>query len=346
MASGVAPNKRDGKTVPDIYHIFFSYRRHDLPRARPRLEALTTAGLRVFRDETAIDEGASITREIREGIAASKLLVAFYSSTYPLSGACQEEIVSAWLAAQHAKELPQHRVRIINPEPAFDHIPAPLRDLKAHALPKDHAGLTKLVNAIQAHMASLDGVLAAAARRPLPEYHGMVPVPAPNFVGRVHELWELHAKLTANRIGLISGVYGQSAAQVRGLGGNGKTLLAREYALRFGSAYSGGVFWLNAYGNDDNRGSLDEESRLAARQDQLLHFAVDSRIAIEGLKPEEIEAALWRQLEARGTACLWIVDDVPSGMTASDLERYWFARGANASTLITTRSREYGALGQ
>ena len=99
--------------MPDTYNIFFSYRRHDLSRARPLLEALTSAGLRVFRDETAIDEGASITQEIREGIAASKLLVAFYSSTYPLSGACQEEIVSAWLAAQHAKELPQHRVRII-----------------------------------------------------------------------------------------------------------------------------------------------------------------------------------------------------------------------------------------
>ena len=338
-------NKRAGKAMPDLYNIFFSYRRHDLPRARPLLEALTSAGLRVFRDETAIDEGASITREIREGIAASKLLVAFYSSTYPLSGACQEEIISAWLAAQQAGEPPQSRVRIINPEQDFDHIPAPLHDLKAHALPKDHAGLAELVNAIQAHTASLDGVLAAAARQPLPQYHGMVPVPAPHFVGRVHELWELHAKLTANRIGLISGVYGQGTAQVRGLGGNGKSLLVREYALRFGPAYPGGVFWLNAYGNDDSKGTLDEASRLATRQDQLRRFAVDLGITIEGLKPEEIEATFWRQLEARGTACLWIVDDVPSGTTASDLQRYWFARGANASTLITTRSREYGALG-
>jgi hypothetical protein len=86
------------------YDLFFSYRRHDLTRARPLLDAL---GLRVFRDETAIDEGASITREIREGIAGSKLLVAFYSSTYPLSGACQEELVSAWLAAESAGEPPQ-----------------------------------------------------------------------------------------------------------------------------------------------------------------------------------------------------------------------------------------------
>jgi hypothetical protein len=63
--------------------------------------------LRVFRDETAIEEGASITREIREGVVASKLLLAFYSSTYPLSGACLEELVSAWLAAESAGESPQ-----------------------------------------------------------------------------------------------------------------------------------------------------------------------------------------------------------------------------------------------
>ena len=108
----------------------------------------------------------------------------------------------------------------------------------------------------------------------------------------------------------------------------------------------GGVFWLNAYGNDDSKGALDEGSRLATRQDQLRQFAVKLGVTIEGLKPDEIEGAFWRQLEARGMACLWIVDDVPSGITPSNLERYWFATGSNASTLITTRSREYGSLGQ
>ena len=111
-----------------------------------------------------------------------------------------------------------------------------------------------------------------------------------------------------------------------------------------GPAYPGGVFWLNAYGNDDSKGAFDEGRRLATRQDQVRRFSLDSGVALEGFKPEEIETAFWRQLEARGTASLWIVDDVPSGITASDLQRYWFARGANASTLITTRSREYGAL--
>jgi hypothetical protein len=106
------------------------------------------------------------------------------------------------------------------------------------------------------------------------------------------------------------------------------------------------VFWLNAYGNDDSKGALDEENRLATRQDQLRRFALDLGVTIEGLKAEEIEAAFWRRLEANGMTCLWIVDDVPSGITPSNLQRYWFAPGLSVSTLITTRSREYGSLGQ
>jgi TIR domain len=156
------PERSTIGNMPGFYDIFFSYRQHDISRAQPLLDALESAGLRVFRDETAIDEGLSITQEIREGIASSKLLMAFYSSTYPLSGACQEELVSAWLAAQHAGEPPQNRVRLINPEPGFNHIPAPLGDVKAHTLPQDAAGLAALVNAIQAHLDSLQGVLAAA----------------------------------------------------------------------------------------------------------------------------------------------------------------------------------------
>jgi hypothetical protein len=60
-------------------------------------------------------------------------------------------------------------------------------------------------------------------------------------------------------------VFGQAAAQLRGMGGNGKSLLAREYAIRFGGAYPGGVFWLNAYGNDDTKGRLDDQGREALR---------------------------------------------------------------------------------
>src|SRR5436309_3432882 len=142
------------------WDVFFSYRRHDLDRAQPLLKALAEAGVRVWRDENDIPDQASITSEIRDGIANCKALLAFYS---------------------------------------------------------------------------------------------------------------------------LTGVYGQAAAQVRGLGGNGKSLLAREYSIRFGPAYPGGVFWLNAYGHDDTKGPLNPEQREALRQDQIREFAIRSGVPTEGL---------------------------------------------------------------
>jgi hypothetical protein len=132
-------------------------------------------------------------------------------------------------------------------------------------------------------------------------------------------LWDLHGKLTANRISIISNVQGQCVARIRGLGGNGKTLLAREYAIRFGAAYPGGVFWVNAYGNDDFADSLDTASRESLRRDQIRDFAIAEGVPIDGATPEEIEARFWNHLSRRGDACLWIIDDLPSGMTSADL---------------------------
>ena len=86
--------------MPTSWDLFFSYRRHDLDRAQPLLNALAQAGVRVWRDENDIPDQGAITAEIRDGIANSKALLAFYSHTYPVSNPCQQEITTAWLAAQ------------------------------------------------------------------------------------------------------------------------------------------------------------------------------------------------------------------------------------------------------
>jgi hypothetical protein len=78
----------------------------------------------------------------------------------------------------------------------------------------------------------------------------MKPVRYHRFVGRFREMWEIHSALHRTDVGAISGVLGQDIGQITGLGGIGKSLLAREYAVRFGSAYPGGVFWLRAYGSE------------------------------------------------------------------------------------------------
>jgi len=104
----------------ESYDIVFSYRRKDLAEAQPLLDALTAAGLRIWRDTTELPDNAPITLEIRHGLAASKVLIAFYSSSYPLSRPCQQEITAAWLGAQSMGELPYDRVLVVNPEATFD----------------------------------------------------------------------------------------------------------------------------------------------------------------------------------------------------------------------------------
>ncbi len=332
--------------MPGIYDIFFSYRRDDLSRAQPLLDALDSAGLRIWRNASPIDDGNAIAMDFRDGLASSKALVAFYSSAYSSSSACQKEFTSAWLAAG---QFPHRRVRVINPESGVDHIPALLREVQSLILLPDPSRLAEFAGEMRGDVASLEGGLGAVDQEH-PRYYGLKPVHAKRFVGRAGELWDLHGKLTGHRTSIITGVDDQNTAQVRGLGGSGKTLLAREYAIRFGPAYPGGVFWLSAHGNDDT-GFVDRDSLEARRKDQLRallgELAADFpnlHISAEGLKPEEIESTLWRHIMNHGAACLWIVDDLPSSLVASDIERYWFARWAGASTLLTTRSREYASL--
>ena len=62
---------------------------------------------------------------------------------------------------------------------------------------------------------------------------------------------------------------------------------------------------------------------------------------MEGLTPDQVESAFWRKIEADEKPCLWIVDDLPSGLATEEIQTRWNAQWSRASTLITTRSFEY-----
>ncbi|HEY3456164.1 MAG TPA: tetratricopeptide repeat protein [Bryobacteraceae bacterium] len=284
-----------------------------------------------------IPEQASITSIIREAIASSRIFLAFYSSTYPESNPCQEEIATAWLATQRLGESPNGRIWIVNPEQSFDHIPNLFRDQQSGPV------VEETVRQLKQALVAVSGTLPGRAN--LPSYHGMSAIQASRFIGRGKQFWDLHGKLMANRISIITGVHGQTAAQVRGLGGNGKSLLAREYAIRFGSAYPGGVFWLNAYGHDDSLTTVNADQRKALRQTQIREFAIECGVPVEGLDPEEIEVRFWRVLQNQQQNCLWIIDDVPAGITSDEFSEICRVGWTGTSTLITTRSKEHGAVG-
>jgi tetratricopeptide (TPR) repeat protein len=323
------------------HDLFFSYRRADLPRAALLHDALTRTGLSVWFDQTHIPDHAPITQEIRKGIAASKALLAFYSRTYPDSRPCQMELMSAWLAAQHLDKGATRRVLILNPEsPDFRHIPRALQDSQSPPFPSDPAGFDELARRIRDHIGRIEGPLLTVSADP-PRYFGMSPVSAQRFIGRAAQLWALHGSLLATDISIITGQTGQSVAQIVGMPGNGKSLLAQEYAIRFGAAFPGGIFWINAFGNPDRDESGAVGSQTTSREDQIREFARQLRIpGINNLEPGDVPAAFWNFLDISSKRCLWIVDDL-----ASDLDRAgfdaWLPKSGQAATLITTRTHSY-----
>src|ERR1022692_2983171 len=130
------------------YDIFLSHAWKDGALPQHIADALTAAGLRVWFDADEINDFASITRAVTEGLAKSKALVAYYSKTYPLRRACQWELTAAFLAGQTEGD-PRRRVLVINPEKGAGHIhPIELRDAKFCQGPNTDGERQQLVQAI------------------------------------------------------------------------------------------------------------------------------------------------------------------------------------------------------
>ena len=187
------------------YDIFLSHAWKDGERPQHIADALTAAGLRVWFDATEIDDFASITRAVTEGLAKSKALLAYYSTTYPLRRACQWELTAAFLAAQTEGD-PRRRVLVINPESGADHIhPIELRDAKFRNAPNTDGEMQQLVQAIVKHVAELSAPLADIHPLGAPNWYGMTPVGSTRFVGRLKEMWEVHSLLRARDAAQITG---------------------------------------------------------------------------------------------------------------------------------------------
>lgn len=237
---------------------------------------------------------------------------------------------------------------VINPESGAEHIhPVELRDALFRKAPAadDAVALAELVASVKRHVGELPGAIGAVQPLTGPQWYGWRGVGSNRFVGRIPETWKIHSGLRAASVSVITHAAGAQVVQLYGLGGMGKSLLADEYALRFGAAYPGGVFWLRAHGNDDVKSVLGSDQLVTVRNGQLRDIAAGLGIVVESRSPEEIRGSVARKLGANGQAFLWVVDDLPSGIDAAAL-RDWFAPHPLGSTLITTRSREHDAIGQ
>ena len=344
----MARDAQDLRPDSETFDLFLSYRRHDAERVRPLVEALRARGLRVWQDVAEIDTFDGIQRAIQTGLARSRALLVWYSATYNDSRACQWELTQAYLAAQADPETagnPRRRVLVVNPEASGGHIVLPALFDQLHLKATEH-DTAALAERIAAHLAQQVpatplGHLRALTAPP------MLPSPligSTRFVGRLRWMWQLHATLQAGEAAMLTGVGGSGQSglvQVRGAGGIGKSLLAEEYALRFGAAYPGGIFWIRAEGyTDRDDGQISAADRLSRLEGQLIGFAQLLNLPISGLSPLEVKGLLTGHLGRQGLPFLWIVDDLPADPGPDGLAP-WLAPHPLGRTLITTRARRF-----
>jgi tetratricopeptide (TPR) repeat protein len=326
-----------------MYDVFFSYPHKDSEKVMQILEALQARGLKVWIDTNEIRDFAGITRSIVDGLARSRVIMAFYSLNYAHSRACQWELTAGFLAAQREGD-PRQRVLIINPEEMAEHIhPVELRDELFRKAPADPQAIDSLVSGIKTHISTIESTIGEIKALTQPRWFGKKGTGSNRFVGRLPNMWLIHSGLYDAEVPIITGAT-STTVQVHGTGGVGKSLLTEEYALRYAAAFPGGVFWLRAFGNDDVKAALGPQEREAERIRQIRDIAEEYGIPVKERSPKEIEAHLAREM-GNHDHFLWIVDDIPSGMDVETLER-WLAPHPQGKTLITTRTKEYDFLGK
>ncbi len=253
--------------------LFISYSRKNKAEVYPFADALAQAGIHVWIDKEGIDLLDDFPAKIGEGLAHSHALLAWYSPEYAQSRYCQEELTAARICARRLTRNVLSRIFILNPEETVAHIA--VGDVAREnylAAPGDPATLADCVRAIREKLAGVSGDFATLLQSQAPQWYprAQPPLRAARFVGRLRDFWCMHTRL--NPVGISPREDAHVVVQLVGMGGVGKTLLATEYALRFGAAYPGGVYWLRAYGFDPQQ-PLSTEDRERERQRQIEDIA-------------------------------------------------------------------------
>lgn len=328
--------------MPVHHDLFLSYRRLDKDRVAPLLVALRKRHVKVWQDEREIVGFSSIQESINENLTRARALLIWYSKDYNASQACQWELTSAYIAAKAGGENPGRRLLVVNPEPGSGHIHLPELCDQLHGgapAPGDDAAVALLAQSIR-------DALNEVPASPLGDLHALTPpqwysytaTGSIRFVGRMPEMWRLHRTLQADRAPMLTEGWRPGLVQVCGTGGMGKSLLAEEYALRFGAAYPGGVFWLRAFGYSDSDREMSAKDRAERRDSQIFDIAVQLGVATSGLSRQAVMRGLRTYFETHQRNFLWVVDDLPPVERPEEDFSPWLAPHSLGRTLITTRS--------
>jgi tetratricopeptide (TPR) repeat protein len=147
----------------DSWDLFFSYRTHRSNEVARFLEALEHVGLRVWRDQSEVDSGTSISSAIRNGLSHSTALLAYYTPDYNDSRICQWELATAWMAGTAGGDPFARVCIVVNPADAHSVELDAAKDSKWFIWPDDQneQSLRTLATSIKSRIEHLENTLGS-----------------------------------------------------------------------------------------------------------------------------------------------------------------------------------------
>lgn len=317
--------------TPRAHDVFLSFSWADVADVDPIDAALRQAGLSVFRDSRGIAEFDGISAELTAALASAKVLVAYYSATFPTRPACQWELTTAFVAAQRHGD-PRLRVLTVNPEPNAAHLaPVELVDARYFVRPGNAAERTRLAGLVRERVLAAAGPLGPPPDRADPGLPARIQRTGP-FVGRFPQLWQVHSALHNNDFPASTTPTGCPVAVVRGIAGVGKSSLAARYAFLFRDAFPGGRYWTGPL--DVAQSGPEAVAQFHTRLRELAGDRLGLRVA--GATPDRLRTIVAEHFDRAGRPALWIVDDVPSGLAPELLDQLLIPSPL-VRTLLTSR---------
>ncbi|MFI1484199.1 tetratricopeptide repeat protein [Streptomyces sp. NPDC020747] len=321
------------------YDVFFCYSWKDKARADQLVELLAAEQvdgrpLRVFQDHRALEDYDQISASVQEGLRRSRCLVVLFSERTLRSHYCRAELRYALSAARRLGGTAQRVMPILHRTEYEDVRP---QTLGAVRLPDPRTSSDEhLIGSVAARVRRTDVRRFGDAPEPgAPDWHPSPLVGNRAFRGRDVELFEVHDALHAHH---DPGSGGVPVARIVGLGGQGKTMLAEQYAREFAADYPGGVFVLRGFGSHLAGRTTDHHVR-SRIGDHIAEFAGSMNVpGLEGLDRPAVLNAFREHLGRRKQPYLWIIDDLPSGLDEKTF-RALLAPTADGHTLVTTRYR-------
>jgi hypothetical protein len=305
-----------------VCDIYFSFAQPDAHAVLPLIEAIKSRGVSVFAGTSNVVDAESILSRIVQELAESRLLVAWFSENYNKSRVCQWEITAAILARNDDEnEGFSSRLAIISNEELGRG--TQISELREVLFLQSTAGDTdRLADAIVSHLKIIPptSISAVTSLQP-PPWYGQRPSILGHFDRPEPLLWRIHIGLTDSK----------AMALIQGPSGIGKSSLVAEYALRFGSAYPGGVFWLSAARSEGEASNQEKLDR------QCFDLALSFELSVPDGDPVAVKA-LVRDYLAELPAYLWVVDSLPSEAD-EDLLSLWKSPTGNGHSLVTMCGR-------